>query len=88
MIHIQLWCAVTTAENATATNESTASNNTGNMSADLANGILALMNQERAAVNESGSVPALLGPTYSVPALIGYLFHDVYDTKTDWLKHD
>jgi uncharacterized protein YkwD len=41
------------------------SNNTGNatstgMSADLANGILTLMNQERAAVNASGSVPPLV----------------------------
>ena len=37
-------------ENATSPSGSTASNNTGNMSADLANGILTLMNRERAAV--------------------------------------
>jgi Cysteine-rich secretory protein family len=47
-------------ENATSLSGSTASNNTGNMSSDLANGILALMNQERAAVNASGSVHALV----------------------------
>jgi hypothetical protein len=46
--------------NSTVPTTSTASNNTGNESADFVNAILGIHNRERAAVNASGSVPALV----------------------------